>query len=141
MEYRLAGNNDLFLLAELNQQLIRDEGHPNPMSVAELENRMRAWLVRSYSAVLFMTRGTVVAYALYRGDHAGIFLRQFFVCRDARRKGYGRAAVTLLLERIWPAGATVTLEALVGNRTAIAFWRAVGFDDYAVTLRRRVPNA
>ena len=29
-------------LAELNQQLILDEGHSNPMSVAELAARMRA---------------------------------------------------------------------------------------------------
>lgn len=140
MEYRLAGRSDLALLAELNQQLIRDEGHANPMSVAELENRMRAWLVRSYSAVLFLDQDAVVAYALYRSDDAGIFLRQFFVCRDGRRKGHGRAAMALLLGRIWPAGATVTLEALITNQTAIDFWRAVGFDDYALTLRRHIPN-
>ena len=112
MEYRLAGSSDLSLLAELNQQLIRDEGHANPMSIAELENRMRAWLVRSYTAVLFLDHGRVVAYALYRSDDAGIFLRQFFVCRDGRRKGHGRAAMALLLERIWPAEATVTLAAV-----------------------------
>ena len=140
MEYRLADKKDLSLLAELNQQLIRDEGHATPMSVGELENRMRAWLERSYTAVLFLDENAVVAYALYRSDDSGIFLRQFFVCRDGRRKGHGRAAMALLLGRIWPAGATVTLEALVTNRTAIDFWRAVGFDDYALTLRRRIPN-
>jgi predicted acetyltransferase len=140
MECRTAGEGDLPLLAELNQQLIRDEGHTNPMSVAELESRMRAWLVRTYTAVLFLNEGAVVGYALYRTDNAGVFLRQFFICRDERRRGLGREAVDLLFGRVWPAGATVTLEALRSNRAAIEFWHALGFEDYALTLRRRIPD-
>ena len=136
MEHRIAGKDDLLLLADLNRQLIEDEGHSNPMSVAELENRLRAWLVRTYTAVLFMNDGSVVGYALYRTDNMGIFLRQFFICRDARRKGFGREAMDLLFRRVWPAGALVTLEALSANQAAIDFWRALGFEDYAVTMRR-----
>ncbi len=136
MDYRTASEGDLPLLAELNQQLIHDEGYANPMSVAELENRMRGWLIRAYTAVMFLNDGNVVGYALYRNDDSGIFLRQFFICRAERRKGFGRAAVDLLLGRIWPDGAAVSLEALCENNAAIAFWHAVGFEDYALTLRR-----
>ena len=137
MDYRTASESDLPLLAELNQQLIHDEGYPNPMSVAELENRMRGWLIRAYTAVMFLNDGNVVGYALYRNHDSGVFLRQFFICRAERRKGFGRAAIDLLLGRIWPDGAAVSLEALCANEAAIAFWRAVGFEDYALTLRRR----
>lgn len=140
MEYRTAADGDLPLLAELNQQLIHDEGQSDSMSVAKLESRMRAWLVRAYTAVLFLNEGTVVGYALYRTDNTGVFLRQFFVLRDERRKGHGRAAMELLLGRVWPAGATVTLEALWTNQAAIDFWRALGFEDYALTLRRRISD-
>jgi len=140
MEYRTAGENDIQLLAGLNRQLIHDEGHPNPMSVSDLENRMRAWLVRAYTAVLFLSEENIVGYALYRTDNAGIFLRQFFICRDERRKGLGRAAVDLLFKHVWPGGAVVSLEALCANHAAIDFWRAVGFEDYALTLRRRAPG-
>ncbi len=140
MDYRTASEGDLPLLAELNQQLIHDEGYPNPMSVAELEYRMRAWLIRAYTAVLFLNDGKVVGYALYRNGDRGIFLRQFFIYRAERRKGFGRAAMALLLGRIWPDGAAVSLEALCANTAAIAFWRAVGFEDYALTLRRRAPD-
>ena len=140
VEFRIAGKRDLRLLAELNRELIEDEGHANPMSVAELEKRMRGWLVRSYTAVLFLEEADVVAYALYRSDDAGVFLRQFFVCRRERREGRGRAAMQLLIGRIWPADTTVTLEALCSNKAAIAFWRALGFGDYALTLRRRTPD-
>ena len=137
MDYRTAGEGDLPLLAELNQQLIHDEGYANPMSVTELEYRLRAWLARAYTAVLFLNDGNVVGYALYRNDDTGIFLRQFFICRAERRQGLGRAAMDLLFGRIWPDGAAVSLEALCANTAAIAFWRAVGFEDYALTLRRR----
>ena len=140
MEYRTAGEADLPLLAEFNQQLIHDEGHSDSMSVAELENRMRAWLVRTYTAVLFLSEGAIVGYAVYRSDNVGIFLRQFFICRDERRKGHGRAAVDLLFGRVWPAECTVTLEALCANQVAVDFWRALAFEDYALTFRRRIPD-
>jgi ribosomal protein S18 acetylase RimI-like enzyme len=106
------------------------------MSIVELEDRLRTWLVRTYTAVLFIKEGSVVGYALYRTDTTGIFLRQFFICRDARRRGFGREAMDLLFRRVWPAGALVTLEALSTNRAAIDFWRALGFEDYALTMRR-----
>lgn len=128
------------MLAELNRQLIEDEGHANPMSVMELENRMRAWLVRPYTAVVFASNGKIIGYALYRSEAAGIFLRQFFICREERRKGHGRAAMDLLFERVWPGGTMVNLEALCANHAGIAFWRSLGFEDYALTLRRRIPQ-
>ena len=140
MEFRRAGDEDVALLAELNRQLIEDEGHANAMSDIELENRMRAGLVRPYTAVIFTEHGKVVGYALYRTESTGIFLRQFFVCRDDRRMGRGRAAMELLSTRVWPAGTIVNLEALCTNRAAIAFWHALGFEDYALTLRRRIPD-
>lgn len=41
----------------------------------------------------------------------------------------------LLRQEIWPAGTQVILEVLVGNQPAQAFSRAVGFTDYALTMR------
>lgn len=140
MQHRIAGTADLPLLAELNRQLIEDEAHSNPMTVAELEDRMRGWLARAYTAVVFTEADAVVGYALYRTDRAGVFLRQFFICRDRRRRGHGRAAMDLLFRRVWPAGTLVTLEALTGNSAGLAFWHALGFEDYAVTLRRWIPT-
>ena len=48
MRYRKATLDDDSLLAELNHQFIRDEGHRNPMTVSELENRMRGRLDTDY---------------------------------------------------------------------------------------------
>src|SRR5205823_12203336 len=44
MTHRRATQNDCPLLAKLNHQLIRDEGHRNTMNVAELEARMRGFI-------------------------------------------------------------------------------------------------
>jgi hypothetical protein len=61
---RFAGEADLPLLVELNQRLIRDEGHANRMTTDELCTRMAGWLASDYRAVLFELDGVVVAYAL-----------------------------------------------------------------------------
>src|SRR5215469_17045607 len=95
--FRRATTDDCALLAEMNHQLIRDEGHRNRMTVPELEKRMRGWLASGeYAAVIFDLGGEVVAYALYRDQPAEIYLRQLFVARNRRRKGIGRAAIEIL---------------------------------------------
>ncbi len=133
----MATPEDAPLLARLNKQLIEDEGHSNPMTVPELEIRMRGWLEGAYAAVLFQEQGAVVAYALYRPEGEGIYLRHLFVARERRRQGVGRRALELLLTRIWPANARITVEALAHNAPALAFYRALGFRDHTVMLERR----
>ncbi|MBW2142374.1 MAG: GNAT family N-acetyltransferase, partial [Deltaproteobacteria bacterium] len=96
MIYRQAKIEDSRTLAELNHQLIRDEGHWNPMTVPELENRMRDWLADVYRAIIFQGDEDILAYALYREDDTLIYLRQFFVIRNRRRQGIGRRAMDIL---------------------------------------------
>ncbi len=135
MNYRRATLDDCALLAELNHQLLRDEGHRNKMTVPELEQRMRGWLSSGeYGGVIFEIDGEVAAYALYREQPAEIYLRQLFVARDRRRKGIGRAAMEILRAKIWPASKRLTVDVLIHNEPAIAFWRAVGYKDYCLTL-------
>ena len=134
MKFRPAGPSDCALLAELNHQLIRDEGHRNPMTVPQLEERMRGWLANDYRAILYEDGGKVVAYALFREDPQEIYLRQLFVVRDRRREGLGRWAVEILREEVWPKHKRLTVEVLVANNAGVAFWRSVGYLDYSLTL-------
>lgn len=131
---RPAKRSDVALLAELNHQLIRDEGHRNPMTVPQLRKRMRGWLGGEYKAVLFEDDSKVVAYALYREEPTQIYLRQFFVRRERRRKGYGSQAMQILRGQIWPGDKRLTVMVLSGNSTGIAFWKAAGFQEYCLTL-------
>ena len=134
MKFRRATSNDCRLLAELNHQLIRDEGHRNPMSVAELKQRMQGWLATEYAAILFEDGGETVAYGLYREEAGGIYLRQLFVARNRRRQGIGREAMEILRSKIWPKDKRLTVDVLAGHATGMAFWRAVGYKDYSLTL-------
>jgi predicted acetyltransferase len=134
MNYRRATENDCSLLAELNHQLIRDEGHRNRMTVPELEQRMKDWIAEEYSAVLFEVDDSVIAYALYREQPEEIYLRQLFVIRQQRRKGIGRQAMEILRSKIWPKSKRLTVEVLVQNKAAVAFWRTMGFQDYCLAL-------
>jgi predicted acetyltransferase len=134
LSYRPASLADSAYLAEMNRRLIEDEGYRNPMTVAELTTRMEGWLAKGYAATLFSQVDRVVAYALWREEADWIYLRHFFVGREVRREGIGRAAFRLLNEEIWPPGKRVRVSVLVGNLPAIAFWRAVGFADHHFTL-------
>jgi predicted acetyltransferase len=134
LDYRRATLSDCVRLAELNHQLIRDEGHRNRMTVPELEKRMKGWLASEYAAILFENDGEVVAYVLYREQPEEIYLRQLFVMRNRRRNGIGREAVKILRSRIWPDNKRLTVEVLVQNEAAVVFWRAVGYKDYCLTL-------
>lgn len=122
------------MLAELNSQLIQDEGHRNKMSLAELETRMKGWLETEYTAQIFEIASEPIAYALYREQGSEIYLRQLFVDRNRRRQGIGRAAIAILRTNIWPKNKRLTVDVLTHNTVAIDFWRAVGYRDYCLTL-------
>lgn len=134
MNFRRATLNDCALLAELNHQLIRDEGHRNKMTVSELEQRMKDWLASEYAAVLFENDTEIIAYALYHEKPKEIYLRQFFVARNRRRQGIGHTTFEILRSKIWPGNKRLTVDVLVHNTAAIAFWRSVGYKDYCLTL-------
>ncbi|HEX4341744.1 MAG TPA: GNAT family N-acetyltransferase [Verrucomicrobiae bacterium] len=134
MNFRFATSSDCALLAELNHQLIRDEGHRNEMTVPELQQRMKGWLAADYTAVLFEDGNEAVAYALFREQPDEIYLRQLFVSRNRRRQGIGQKAMQILRSKIWPENKRLTVEVLVENPAAVAFWRKVGYKDYSLKL-------
>ncbi len=134
MTFRAATLDDCPQLAELNHQLIRDEGHRNPMTVPQLEQRMRGWISGEYRAIIYEDGGEVVAYALFREQPEEIYLRQLFVVRHRRSQGIGRWAVDILRSQIWPKTKRLTVEVLVANTRAVSFWRSVGYADYALSL-------
>jgi GNAT superfamily N-acetyltransferase len=129
-----ASDADIALLADWNLQLIRDEQHRNPMTVEQLAERMRNWLkTGEYCAVIF-SADEPVCHAVFKKDVGLIHLRQFFVRRDRRRTGIGRAAVAILRGEIWPRDVRLTVDVLCHNPGGVAFWRSVGYRDYNLTM-------
>lgn len=138
---RFASLNDCSLLAEWNHQLIQDEGHSNPMTIEQLEERMRGWLASGeYQSVIFEAQNVSVAYALFRETNDEIYLRQFFVARHQRHTGIGSQAMRKLFTDFWSHNKRWTVSVLVKNIPAVAFWHAMGYADYALTLEI-TPNA
>lgn len=104
------------------------------MTIPELKQRMKGWLASEYAVVIFENDGEIVAYALYREQAEEIYLRQLFVVRNRRRQGIGKEAVEILRSKIWPTDKRLTVEVLVKNESAVAFWRTVGYKDYCLAL-------
>ena len=150
---RVAGSDDVRLLAQMNKRLIEDEGSRNPMSTPELEQRMRGWLDGGWNVDLFVESrampggqvdvgNPVVGYAVYQlrrdeyeQDEAVIYLRQFFIDRPYRDKGLGTLALRDLVGSRLPARCTVVVDVLAGNPRGLRFWERVGFRPHMTTLK------
>lgn len=133
--FRPATLADAEALGLLNHELIRDEGHHNPMNAAELAERMRGWMAdEGYEALLGFNGEELVAYVLWRDLPDSVYLRQIYVQREYRRQGTARHLMLTLFQR-WP-DKRLTVDVLAGNARALAFWRRMGYQDYAVMLER-----
>src|SRR5262245_30194465 len=110
MRYRQATSADTALLAELNRQLIDDEGSGHQAALSDLTTHIKHWLTTDHKAALFEQDDQIVAYAIYREQPDAVYLRQFFVDRRYRRQGIGRRAIQLLLSEVWPHKRRVVVE-------------------------------
>ena len=126
MEIVRAELRDADILAELNQELIEDEQHPNPMCIAQLTERMRGWLTTDYICYMAKEKGSIVAYCLYRDDESHYYMRQLYVDRAHRRKGIATRLLDWLYENVW-MDKKVRLDVLAHNADAVAFYQRYGF--------------
>jgi GNAT superfamily N-acetyltransferase len=137
-------NSELDLLARMNKALIDDEGSRNPMDLAALRRRIVDFLADRWSADLFEQAGGAVGYALHRyeadpnaPDRPVVHLRQFFIVREHRRAGIGRAAFTALAASRWRRRDRIVLDVLATNPAGRSFWDALGFAPYSAKLEMR----
>lgn len=104
------------------------------MNLEQLTERMTGWLTDAYSAVVIELNGQTAGYALYRHDPDAIYLRQLYVAPIHRRTGLGRSVLNWLRQQACAEGQRICIDVLACNTDAIAFWRAVGFCDYCITM-------
>lgn len=122
-----ASLTDVDTLAALNKRLIEDEGHPNPMNLAQLAERMSGWLQAEYSGYLALIADTIAAYCLYRDDGRYYYLRHLYVNGDFRRRGIATQLLDWMYANIW-TDKKVRLDVLAHNQSAIAFYKQYGFE-------------
>ena len=126
MEIVRAALTDAAILAELNQCLIEDERHPDPMNIAQLTKRMQEWLTTDYTCYVAKECRRIVAYCLYRDDGGYYYMRQLYVDRAHRRKGIATRLLDWLSENVW-TDKKVRLDVLAHNEDAVAFYKRYGF--------------
>ncbi len=146
MIFRAVTDADLPLLAQMNKRLIEDEGHRNPMTVDQLEQRMRRWLSGDWDAEILIDDGKIVGYVLYqlrRDEYAAdcptVYIRHFYIEREQRRHGLGRQAIQALCQTRFPAHCTVAIDVLTDNTVGCQFWSSLGFEPYSMTMKLRHP--
>ncbi len=140
---RSAHPNDLPLLARFNRHLIEDEGSRNPLTLPELETRMKNWLETEQEICLFEEAGTPFGYAIYKvtpdpyfPEIPNAYIRHFFITRERRKEGLGKEALEQLIATRFPASCRVTLEVLESNMGGAHFWQKMGFAPYSTALVR-----
>lgn len=124
---------DVPKLALLNKQLIDDEKSNNSMSIKELEERMKGFLNAEYDSYFFMVRENVVGYALVKNTCSPLYLRQFLIDREYRKKHYGTKAFQALLEYLNVNN--IDIEVLPWNEPGIRFWESLGFHEISRYMR------
>ena len=125
--------SDVEELAQLNKQLIEDEKSDNMMTLEQLKIRMRDFLESEYNAYFFMEEDCIAGYVLVSHTSKPLYLRQFFIARNFRRQGKGRAALKLLQEELKTD--KVDIEVLSWNMAAIKFWESCGFVERSRYMR------
>jgi len=133
VELRECSVFDAPLLSVLNKQLIYDEKSDNKMTLSELQDRMESLLLGSYIAYLFMLGDNVAGYALVNKGVSPYYLRQFFICREYRRRGLGRKAFKMLLDLLDVNH--IDIDVLCHNEPGLEFWKSLGFSPRSIGMR------
>ena len=133
MTIRQCTQSDIALLARMNKHLIEDERAPNAMDIAQLQQRMTQFILGSYCAYFFMVDNAPIGYALCDSARTPMYLRQFFIERAHRRRGYGKVAFQLLLAHLGVE--QIDIDVYAWNAGGIAFWQTLGFSTRYHSMR------
>jgi predicted acetyltransferase len=139
---RHATADEIHILTEMNQELIKDENSENPMNFEQLFFRMEGFISDNWNAQLILIDNEIIGYALfqyrnniYSKDSIEVYLRQYFIRLSYRGKGYGRAGINLLRTTIFPKQSTLIIDVLEQNPIGKKFWSSLGFVPYCTTIK------
>jgi len=145
LQIKSATEEDLFILTEMNQQLIIDEGSDNPMSFEQLRQRMNDWILGDWNVDLLQTDNEVIGYALYQSranqynrEVKDVYLRQYFIKRDYRNKEYGLSGLDKLMNKRFKEIENIEIDVLNCNLKGQNFWRKAGFEPYYINMKMNV---
>jgi len=132
MDIKESTMEDVQALSKMNQHLIEDEEEDVNLSLPYLEARMSDYLKSGYRAFFFLQDDKNVGYALCNTSQSPMYLRQFFINRDERRKGYGTEAFHLLLSHLDIQ--EIDIDVYSWNESGISFWKSLGFNKRRLSM-------
>ena len=135
MKIEIGTIKDLSSLAILNKRLVEDEKYPNPMNIAELDQRMRNWIKSEYTVYTIKKDDDILGYCLYRDDEDFYYIRQLYIDRHCRRKGLATKLLDWMYSNIWIDKKT-RLDVLSDNYRAIGFYESYGFKARCINLEK-----
>ena len=133
MEIKKCTEADLALLAKFNKYLIEDEKSDNKMNEEQLFQRMKEFMNTEYDAYFFVEKEEIVGYALVKNSSSPLYLRQFYIDREYRRKHYGEQAFHKLLQYLEVT--TIDIEVLSWNEMGNQFWEKLNFRERSRYMR------
>ena len=133
MDLKLVACDNISLLTVLYKELLEDEQADFTLTDAQLSKKMAAFLESGQQAYVAVADGETVGYMLVVMSRTPLYLHHFYICRDHRRKGYGRAAFSLLLDTLQTR--QIDLDVFVWNERGQAFWQSLGFEPRSIIMR------
>ena len=136
IETKVLTEIDVPLVAKWNIQLHEDEAS-TPMTVEAAENRHLRWLKdETFQGALFLINQEPIGYIIFEHRPVdpdlraseSVYVRQFFICRESRRKNYGTTAFNTFLNRYVPLTANVLLNVKSSNPVGQKFWESLDFN-------------
>jgi GNAT superfamily N-acetyltransferase len=67
-----------------------------------------------------------------------LYLRQFFICKSNRRKGYGKLAFEKLIDFLNTKN--IDIEVMHWNNSGYQFWKSLGFIERSIYMRLEGTN-
>ncbi len=148
LEVRVAGAADADAVAALYEELHEDEWNGEPpfrIGRASWRAEARDAIDRTAARLLVATAGTgvvgTIRVELGQRPHGPVAeIRRLVVAGAWRGRGVGRVLMTAAEELALGMGAgDVRLTVLTGNAGARRFYERLGYDEFAVRYRRRLP--
>jgi ribosomal protein S18 acetylase RimI-like enzyme len=94
---------------------------------------MLEFITGDYDAYFFIVDSQVVGYGLVNKTRSPLYLRQFLIRREYRRKSYGKEAFQALLKEL--GADTIDIEVYTWNERGIRFWESCGFIERCKYMR------
>jgi GNAT superfamily N-acetyltransferase len=135
---RPAGTRDIPELARLNKALADEESYDVARSLDELTERMQRFLVGPYEAYFIVDSGADAGYVLVNSRVEPLYIRQFYVKPQHRKKGVGRRAVEAIIRQYKTD--KIDVEVMAWNHLGMKFWQGVGFKHRTNGLRLSVES-